>query len=258
VDGKHIVICDDLASREPREFTWQLQTDKPLENSELERNTQYATRHFENTVGNSRLQLAVIEPAQFVAKNIEHEIVAYPSSSTPEWVLRHPQFTLMLTSERTTATRFVVALDIATPTQVTHIASDAGSALELREADTRIVVAFARDARGIRLAEEIETDARWIVAGFRGEVLAHFSAGEATRVWIGKQLRFASTQPGTCEMAGTTWRVHTNAPDWLSLWSPSACGTIVVNGEAVATSFDAMLALVRVRVPCGEVEISLG
>ena len=62
-----------------------------------------------------------------------------------------------------------------------------------------MLVAFARDTRGIRIADGIETDARWLVANFRGDALHDFSAGDATRVWIGKQLRFTSAEPHTIE-----------------------------------------------------------
>ncbi|MBI5302856.1 MAG: DUF4962 domain-containing protein [Chloroflexi bacterium] len=251
VDGKYIVICDDLASREPREFTWQLQTDAPMADGI----SQFAIHNFGAVLGDTRFTVSVVEPAQFAVKNIEQEIVAYPSSSTPEWVLRHPQHTLMLTPERTTATRFFVALTIATPTQVEAIACEVGSALSLNESVARVIVAFARGARGIKIAGEIETDARWIVAGFRGETLDYFAAGDATRVWIGKQLRFASAEPVSCEADGATWRVNARAPEWMSFWSASPRESVVVNGASANANFDAMLSLVRVFVPRGDVKI---
>ncbi len=220
VGSKYVVICDDLASREPREFTWLLQTDSQLgiANCELQitegetRNSQpwhrppgqvFAIRNFETLFGSTRLRVSVCEPHQVAVKNVEQEIVAYPSSSTPEWVLRHTQHTLMLTPERTRATRFVVALNIehptAAPTRVEPVVCETGSALALADAETRIIVAFARDARGIKIAGPIETDARWLVANFRGDALQHFAAGDATRVVIGGQVRFESQKPVFCE-----------------------------------------------------------
>jgi hypothetical protein len=218
IGGKRLVLCDDLASREPREFVWLLQTDAPLTSSVIaseaiqspNSDSEIASSRksllamtFENLVGSTRLRVSVAEPQRFKAKNSEQEIVAYPSSSTPDWVLRHTQQTLMLASDWTTATRFLVALTIehptAAPPRVESLACEAGSAIALADAETRMLVAFARDTRGIRIADGIETDARWLVANFRGDALHDFSAGDATRVWIGKQLRFTSAEPHTIE-----------------------------------------------------------
>ncbi|MCI0477998.1 MAG: hypothetical protein L0Y55_17280, partial [Anaerolineales bacterium] len=204
--GKYVVLCDDLASREPREFAWLLQTDAPMKISDLgfKISDLNSSRDYAVLLGSTRLRVSVCEPQKFVAKNSEQEIVANPSSSTPDWVLRHTQHTLMLTPERTRATRFVVALCVehptAAPTRVESLACDAGSALALSDAETRAIVAFAQDTRGIKIAGEIETDARWIVANFRGDALRDFSAGEATRVVIGGQTRFESPERKSFEM----------------------------------------------------------
>ncbi|MCI0476486.1 MAG: DUF4962 domain-containing protein, partial [Anaerolineales bacterium] len=97
--GKYVVLCDDLASREPREFTWLLQTDAPMKISDLgfKISDLNSSRDYEVLLGSTRLRVAVCEPRQFAAQNSEQEIIANPSSSTPDWVLRHTQHTLMLT-----------------------------------------------------------------------------------------------------------------------------------------------------------------
>lgn len=191
IGGKYVVICDDLASHEPREFTWLLQTDVPLKEelsiviSNAVRNLGVAARdfsqerlemtlerkpskeiarnQFESLVGASRLRVTLFEPAQFDCKNIEQEIVAYPSSSTPEWILRHTQHTLMLTPERTTATRFLVAIELddanAHATRITPRACRSGSAIAIGD----LIVAFAGDAGNIVIEDVVETDARWTI-----------------------------------------------------------------------------------------------
>ncbi|MBI4786279.1 MAG: DUF4962 domain-containing protein [Chloroflexi bacterium] len=223
--GRHVVICDDLAACEPREFAWLLQTDAPLfvvsDAAERSRDPGTARRHsayhaslvasgrrttnimtFENLIGNTRLRVSMCEPQQLKAETTKQEIVAYPSASTPEWVLRHTQHTLALTPARATAARFLVAL--TTHGQVVSLASEAGSALSLDDGDTRTVVAFARDSRGIKIADLLETDARWIVAKFRDEALLYFAAGDATRVWLDRQMRFTSAEPATFERDTTS------------------------------------------------------
>ena len=206
IGAKHIVVCDDLAAREPREFAWLLQTDVPLrpcQTSEVSETSEVCRRQFENLSGSTRLRVSAVEPRSFTANQSVQEIVAYPSSSTPDWVLRHTQHTLMLTPERTRATRFVVALNIEHPTgaafRVATLACDAGSALSITQPEAQVIVAFARDARGIKIADDIETDARWLVANFRGAALQDFVAGDATRVVIGGQLCFTSAAPTTVE-----------------------------------------------------------
>ena len=228
VGGKHVVVCDDLAARAPREFAWLLQTDAALSPTVIAseaKQSSSSNRHdmtlgkiasqkalamtFENLVGDTRLRVSICEPERLTAQTSEQEIVAYPSASTPEWVLRHTQHTLTLTPARTTAARFVVALTTAPasaePTQAIPLTSEAGSALALADGDTRTVVAFASDHRGIKIADLLETDARWVVANFRGDVLSDFAVGAATRLWIRNQQRFAADQAATLESEGRQW-----------------------------------------------------
>jgi hypothetical protein len=152
IGGRYVVICDDLESRAPREFTWLLQTDAPMQMT----NSPSAVRNF----ANAHLRVAVIEPAIFDAQNREQEIVAYPSASTPEWVLRHAQDTLALTPPRATHARFLIVLDCAdTRGTIAPVQCDTGSAIALDQ----FIVAFARDERGIAIPNQIETAQRWIV-----------------------------------------------------------------------------------------------
>ena len=228
VGGKHLVICDDLAAREPREFAWLLQTDAKLSSTVIASGAKQSSSMschadakrkiasqtplamtFENLIGSTRLRVSVCEPQQLRVENTEQEIVAYPSASTPEWVLRHTQHTLALTPVRTTAARFVVALTTADaraePTQAMPLSSEAGSALALADGDMCTVVAFASDHRGVKIADLLETDARWVVVNFRGDALSDFAVGAATRLWIRNQQRFAADQAATLESEGRQW-----------------------------------------------------
>ncbi len=254
LNGKYLVVCDDLAAREPREFTWLLQTDAPL--------PAIAPNRFENTVGNSRLRVAALAPTDARSQNIEQEIVAYPSASTPEWVLRHIQHTLMLTSARVTATRFVIALlaNDATraPALVGLLPSRAGSAMAITDGNTRIAVGFASDVQGILVPAVLETDARWVTARWNRDSLAGFAAGDATRVWLDERLCFASTDPAAVETDTHHWRVRAPAPTWVSLWSPLAIETLVVNGVGLPASYDPLVGCVRVHLAAGESEIVVG
>jgi hypothetical protein len=221
IGGKHIVLCDDLASRESREFTWLLQTDAPLRPTATANGAEQSSNRdleiassqrsllamtFENLSGSTRLRVSACEPKHLVTKNIAQEIVAYPSSSTPDWVLRHTQHTLMLIPERATTTRFLVALNIehptTAPTRVETLACEAGNAVSIAESDAHTIIAFARDECGIRITNQIETDARWIVVEYRGDKLQSLSAGDATRVVIGGQVRFESPNPTCYEKTG--------------------------------------------------------
>lgn len=173
IDNKYIVLCDDLRSREPRRFDWLLQTDAPLLVVPSRDIASAPVAQFENRVGHSSFRVAVIEPGKFTNETIEQEIVAYPSSSTPEWILRHMQQTLMLTPQRTNAMRFVVALVVdaagAPEPHVEPLACKNGSALRVEN----YVVAFAHDSRGVEIDGGIATDARWIVADERdGRIVA--------------------------------------------------------------------------------------
>ncbi len=196
IENKYIVLCDDLRSREPRRFDWLLQTDAPLQLAPS-RNSTAVLAQFENRVGHSRLHVAVIEPSKIVHNSIEQEIVAYPSSSTPEWVLRHTQHTLMLTPDRTNATRFVVVLTVdaasAPDPRIEPLASEHGSAIQIE----KFLVAFARDSRNIEVNDKIVADARWVVANLHdGRIVA----GDSTRVSIQKQLCHSSAEPRTIEL----------------------------------------------------------
>ncbi len=252
VDGKGVVICDDLAACTPREFTWLLQTDEPL--------SETSPNQFENRVGETSLRVSVVEPATCNAKKIAQEIVAFPSASTPEWVLRHTQHTLMLETQRTTETRFLVALGLACatepPVRAEVLRCDAGGGLELRRKG-RTILAFARDQHGIKIPEALDAVARWIVAGFNGETLLYLAAGDATSVRTGEQLRFASTEPVTFEMDTGKWRLQTRAPVWASLWMPAAVEFVHLNGQPVSVSYDPALSTIRLLVPVGLSEIWL-
>jgi hypothetical protein len=250
---KYIAFCDDLTSREPREFTWLLQTDVSLQ--------AIAPKLFENTVGHSCLRVAALEPGNASSKNVEQEIVAYPSASTPEWVLRHIQHTSMLTSTRATTTRFLIALLSAdatvAPAHVALLSSGAGSAFAIEDRDTRAVIGFARDHRGILVPDTLETDARWVAAQWQGDVLCDFAAGDASRLWLDEQLYFASTEPATFETDTTRWHVKTLAPMWASLWTPFEPDRIIVNGEPIPVTYDPLVRCVRVRISGGESEITV-
>jgi hypothetical protein len=167
----------------------------------------------------------------------------------------------MLTPERTNETRFVVALNIEHLTgetfQTAALTCAAGSAVIIAEPETRTIIAFARDGRGIKITDEIETDALWIVAVFRDNELRNFATGEATRVWLGKQLRFASTAPASVEMDAATWRLSTQESDWISLWTPSMPKTTTLDDQPAAVSYNTELRMLRVFVPCGETKIGI-
>lgn len=196
IDHQYVVVSDDLVSREPRRFDWLLQTDVPMSMAEGSSRLSRVNsgRRFHAVGGSSRLDVAVIEPADITADSIKQEIVAYPSASTPEWVLRHWQHTLRLTPPRTTAARFLVVLSVddanAPAPAVTPLKCQAGSAVSIQD----YVVAFARDANGI-VIEDIETDANWIVFNRHSGKIA---AGNATRVVIARRAIHRSPAPKTC------------------------------------------------------------
>ncbi|MCU0490226.1 MAG: heparinase II/III-family protein [Chloroflexaceae bacterium] len=247
-----IVLCDDLASDEPRAFSWLLQTDTPAAPVA----GGYLVR-----AGSSQLRVVPLLPHGLQAANEEEEIVAYPSSSTPEWVLRHRQHRLALTTDRSRATRMLTLLHVEgadeTAPTVQQLKCTAGDGVRVHDNDGSLLVAFAADARGIQLPGELASDAAWLTVSHdeAGQLLS-LAAGGVTQLWVGGQLRCEAATPVTLAWDERGWHVESPVPVWVSLWIAAPPVLVLVNGEAQqGWRYMAELALLRLQLPPGHAQV---
>lgn len=246
---RHVILCDDLASQEPREFSWLLQTDVPAHSM--------GDHQFTCKANRTRLHIAQLKTSDALetCKVYEQEIVAYPSSSTPEWVLRHTQHTLALTTSRTTNARYLVILSIqdldsAAP-RIVPLPCAHGHAAEIATAEHRVAFGFASDGRKMK-TPAFEADARWVSAELnaRGDLL-RVAAGDATAIWVAGHLRLSAPCSVCAAMSGDIWHIRASAPTWVSLWTPAEPASVEVNGKPVEFSFDRALGMARLLVSVG-------
>ncbi|HSH81593.1 MAG TPA: DUF4962 domain-containing protein [Herpetosiphonaceae bacterium] len=245
LDGRYLVFCDDLAAREPRSWTWLLQIDAPA--------TRRGDDVFVVQVEQGGLGVQVLAPRQPRAEMWEQEIVAYPSSSTPEWVLRHVQHTLALAPTRSTQERFLVLLSIdeqrAAP--AVHLECMDGDAFAIPTATGRHVIGFARDCRGVR-APGIEADVRWLALDQADDgTPRQLALGEALQLWLDGQLWFEAAEPVNAAWEDDTWRVTAVRPTWISLRAARSPHAITLNGDTVAAPYIPDPPMIRLQVPCG-------
>jgi hypothetical protein len=254
INHRYVVLCDDLAAAEPRQFSWLLQTDVPPQ-------TQGET--FLYHVGESRLRAAILQPTTRTFETKEQAIVAYPSSSTPEWVLCHPQHTLVVHSPRVKVARFVSALCAeAREGDETKIESRENG-LEL-EGRTRVL--FAPDERWL-LGEHGR--GQWLVVNYKDpstpggvsrsaqDALHSFASGEALEIIFDKQLWFAASERVNVAYQGDRWIVGARGSVWVSLRAAAAPREVRVNGQTVTARFESDLALCRLYLAGGRSEITL-
>lgn len=255
IGARQVVICDDVVAQTPREVTWQLQTDQVAQH--------VAEHRFVVAANDTQLSITALLPEQRKWENHVEEIVANPSSSTPEWIIHRQQHTLALTNaERATSTRFLVLLNIDTAgaqaRQYHRLICSAGDMFQIDEPDYKVVVGFSGDRQGIQSDGFVSTDARWLVAELHDAphptVLA---AGEVTQVWLAGRLYLSATEPIDFAMDNLSCAIHSSAARWMSFWTPVIPVTVLLDGKPTHFTFNQTLSMVRVFVPMGDVTIML-
>ena len=242
-----ILMHDDLAAEEPRQFEWLLQTDT--------RAGMEGANQFTVVTGDSRLGLDFIAPAEIAANNHEQEVVAVPTSAEPDNVLRRMQHTLSVSPhEKRKDVQFFAVLTIGgrgdEAAQVERLECSGGLGARITQQDKQTLTGFASGTRYWGADDIFGTDAPWLVVESNlSDQVSRLAVGESTRTYIQSRLWSAASSPVCFAYQEDGWYVQSSAPAWISLHGP--IGRIAVfDGEIFEC--DSVSELVRIFVPAGE------
>jgi hypothetical protein len=247
-----VLLCDDLAAKQPRQFEWLLQTDQP---ATITNDNQCTVQ-----TGASRLGLDFISPDALVFKTFEQEVVAIPTSAEPDNIIRRMQYTLSVSPKnRQNETRILTVLTITgqenMPFQVQSLDCVNGQAARINNNEQEIVVGFSSDGRFFEVDALFGTDARWLAStsNFAGKII-RFAVAESTRTFLNNQLWCAASSAANFLYREDGWQVQAISPSWVSLRIPANRTALFGNHVFESSSKSE---LIRVMVPAGSTKISL-
>ncbi len=244
IDGDLIILHDTLQSSKSHQYQWLLQTD-------VQPKTITAQQFIVNA-GQTAMQVNVLNPQNAGWHIQSEEITANPTSAKPDWIIRRLQHALVVSSEATPSTQFLVALNLADMT-IHQCATDQGQLLHAIKDNQSILVGFSDRHSGILYKDGVTTDARWFALREHGKE-ATLLIGDCTQLWHNNHLLLTSDLPVTASMhksaQGVAWIVRTPSTIWISLHSSEAVN-ITLNQEQADVQFNPNLSLARLRIPEG-------
>ncbi|MGB8982532.1 MAG: hypothetical protein WCC12_11695, partial [Anaerolineales bacterium] len=251
-DENLVLLYDDLAADQPRQFEWLLQTDA--------RAAIKSAHHYVVLTGESRLGVNFISPDEMVTRTIEQEIVAVPTSAEPDNVLRRAQHTLSISPRnRQQATRFLAVVTIdgreGEPAQVERLDCANGLGARIRPIGREILAGFAWDRRYLSSADCFGTDAPWLVSESNpnGQI-TRLAVGDCTRTYLDNQLWCAASSPASFVFREDGWQVQSSGSTWVSLRVPAQATAVF--GDRVFGSRSTSQ-MIRLPVPGGISKILL-
>lgn len=235
-----LVLCDDVRLESARKLEWLLQTDYAAEKVGERRWTISAETH--------SLQIDALEPQSLASDQWEQEISANPTSAKPDWIITRQQHALVLSPDQpTTQARYFVILSLA-DAQIEQLDCRFGSAAQIGNT----LVAFASGRRHMQIANRLTTDAAWC-AIVDGNMM---TAGSTTNLWHNGRLMFIASSPTDIALTPNGCTTSAKRPAWVSCRVAEQPQSVQVDGEALATKYDAELGLLRFQVPAGETKVS--
>ena len=251
LDGSAIILHDTICSDLEHDYQWLLQTDSPAE--------QLDARSFSITTGETAFKVHALQPSDVTYQIDEQEITANPTSAKPDWIIRRTQYALSLSPSETIAdTHYFVVLNLD-GYQVASQLAQRGNIAHLTGNDNEWRIGFATGRDGI-LSDTLNIDGKWFAGQWQKNKLTNYIAGDVTSLWLDSELYFMADLP-----VNAGWRkqgvashltIDAAKPTWIRFRSAQP-NSLTRNNAAVDYHYDALTAMVWIKVPAGTSEIRM-